>query len=187
MKRDSNRKGGRGQPVRRFLFPGLLLIVVTCQVACKENKEISAKKLELEQLKGKEQQLRMEAGTLSAEKSTISAKIDDLGQVEQKQRLKEEDLEIIEGYVAEINKAIAHYENEIDIWRKVHRSSLVGLKAASLKTKNGREFPNVTVREVTDDELVIDSDGREVRLQMSELPDQIKTRFVHEESLKLAR
>ena len=163
---------------------GLLLMAALFLTGCLDNKEVTAKKQELDQLIKEEADLRRQSAELSRQKAELMSRTDDVDKINRKHENVQEDLEAIEEYVGLLNDAVSHYEREIEIWREAHRRSKMGIKAESLTTENGRVFQNVTIRAITDDELIFDCDEGEVRLKMSELSEQARIGLVHEESLK---
>ena len=162
---------------------GILVSMTILVSSCWDDNGNAELKSELERLKQQGEQLRLESESLSEKRSALASRNEDLKK-ERKELVKtEESLDIIEEYIEELHSAISHYENEIAVWREAHRNSLIGLRAKSMQLTDGRELSDIVIKEVGDDDILIESDGVEMRLKMEELAEAPRTRIVHEKSL----
>lgn len=165
----------------------IFLITAMVVVSCNSKKEE-----EVEMLNKKLGELKKESTMLREESSASRAKLKEMSnyaaRINQNKELlakAKRDIEPLQAYVGQLNQGVEHYSAINQAWQQAYRESLVGMKASSMKKTDGTSIPNIEIKEVRDEEVVLMSNGSELTVSISDLAKPVRMRLVHEETVKL--
>ncbi len=87
-------------------------------------------------------------------------------------------------YAAKLEEATVYLQQSISLWKVACRKSMSGMSLGSFLLSDGRSIASGRVGEVKDDGVVVEHDGRSEFFDYRQLPEAVRVRVVHEETLR---
>ena len=161
------------------VFPAFLL------AGCQENEdeEMALLDAEYEELEDKIDEQQAIQSKLTKEKNDLTKTIRDFQYNQKKEAAMLLEIQPIVDYMAKLDESDKYLDSELDLWRPATRDSFKGVELGNLDVA-GKSYPNAVISSVTDDGLIIDSNGAEATILFEELPIELRLKLVHEPTVK---
>lgn len=92
-------------------------------------------------------------------------------------------LEAVRGYTSSLDALESALDAGLEVWRPATRNSFKGVVLPEVVITDGTKYLSVTIKEVTDQNLVILHSGGEATLPILQLPVGLRRNLIHEDTV----
>lgn len=149
--------------------------------------EESAEKESYQKEKGEREEIRERLAELRSEKKKLETQLKNLTKAAaEKPEITAKELEIstqlegVRAYTSSLNALEGELDSNLQTWRAATRNSFKGVVLPEIVTTDGTKYTGVTIKEVTDENLVILHSGGEATLPILQLPVGLRKNVIHE-------
>ena len=148
-----------------------------------ESDSYQADKAERDSIRERLSELRAEKKSLESELKILTKAASEKPEVIAKELEISTKLEAVRTYSASLDALDAELEAGLGVWRPATRNSFKGVVLPEITTTDGKQYTGVTIKEVTDENLVILHAGGEATLPVLQLPAGLRRNLIHESTV----
>lgn len=145
-----------------------------------ETESYQKEKAERDEIREKLTELRSEKKELETRLKTLTKAGAEKPQITAKELEASTHLEQVRAYASSLNALEAELDQNLQVWRAATRNSFKGVVLPEIVTTDGAKYTGVTIKEVTDENLVILHAGGEATLPILQLPVGLRKNVIHE-------
>lgn len=142
-----------------------------------------AEKADRDSIRERLSELRAEKKSLESELKSLTKAASEKPEVMAKELELSTRLESIRSYSASLDALDSELEAGLEVWRPATRNSFKGVVLPEITTTDGRQFTGVTLKEVTDENLVFLHAGGEDSVPILQLPVGLRRNLIHESTV----
>jgi predicted RNase H-like nuclease (RuvC/YqgF family) len=145
-----------------------------------ENESYQKEKAERDSIRDTLSELRAEKKELESRMKTLTKAASEKPEITAKELEISTQLEEVRAYTSSLNALEGELDLNLQTWRAATRNSFKGVVLPEIVTTDGAKYSGVTIKEVTDENLVILHSGGEATLPILQLPVGLRKNVIHE-------
>ena len=134
-------------------------------------------------VRGRLTELRAEKKELEAKLKGLKKAADGKPELVAKELELSTQLEEVRGYTSSLDSLESALDAGLEVWRPATRNSFKGVTLPEVTTTDGTKYSTVTIKEVTDENLLILHSGGEATLPILQLPVALRRNLIHEDTV----